>query len=199
MISPAISIILRKIAEFNFRKQKNIIKEYFTTDKNESVLDLGCGTGEFSPFFPEESYIGIDIDERNINYAKAHYQRKFLTADAGKLPFDDNSFSKILILGVLHHLNDEDCLRVLEEAKRVLKPDGKMLVMEDIDTPNSGYFTRLMHYFDRGRFIRTKEEYPKLLSRYFTIEDNFFIRSGICTYQVFALINNPSKNKLYER
>ena len=101
--NPSASIILRKIFELNFRKQKNIIGKYFTTDKNESMLDLGSGTGEFSTFFPAENYVGIDIDEQNINYAKAHYQKKFQIADARKLPLEDNSFDKILtILSILH-------------------------------------------------------------------------------------------------
>jgi SAM-dependent methyltransferase len=194
--NPSISIFLRKIVELNFRKQKYIIKEHFVVDeKNDRVLDLGCGTGEFALSFPAENYTGVDIDENSINYAKVHYPRKFLVADARKLPFDENSFSSILIIGVLHHLSDDDCSRVFKEIKRVLQPGGRLLVMEDIDAPDAGYLTHMMHRFDQGKFIRTVGEYYELLASHFTIMEDFSIRSGLCPYQVFLLKHDGQLNE----
>lgn len=184
---PAISIFLRKIVEANFKKQKAVIKENFLAEEDDSVLDLGCGTGEFSVFFNPKKYTGIDIKKKNIDYARRKYSGEFLIADAVNLPFVDNSFNKILIIGVLHHLSDDDSCKVLKEAGRVLKKNGQMLIMEDIESLKDGFFTRLIHGVDQGKFIRTEDGYRKILSDNFSIEKEFGIKSGLCPYQVFVL------------
>lgn len=187
LTSPQISIVLRKIVENNFKKQKKIIKKYFATRADDQVLDIGCGTGEFSVFFPAENYIGIDIDLDNIKYANKHYQRKFLVADGKKLPFKNNHFTKVLVLGVFHHLSDANAQMVLSEIKRVLRPDGRLLVMEDTRCAN--LVTNFLQHFDQGEFIRTGEEWLSMFSRGWGIEQNFTFKNGISFYTTFLL--NP--------
>lgn len=51
MLPPSLLILVRKILENNFKKHKEIIKKYLTVDDNGLILDLGCGSGEFSVFF----------------------------------------------------------------------------------------------------------------------------------------------------
>jgi len=189
--NPSISIILRKIVELNFRKQKQVIKKYFSVTESDKILDLGCGTGELSVFFPAQNYTGIDIDPKNIKYATSHYKGKFLVADGKDLPFPDNSFSKILVVGVFHHLSDTDSKEVINEIKRVLKPDGKFLVMEDTKTKNP--ITTLMHRLDQGEYIRNKEDWHKLFSNEFSVENSFSFKNGICFYTTF-LLNQPNAN-----
>lgn len=183
--SPSISIILRKIVENNFRKQKKIIKKYFLIASKDRLLDIGCGTGEFSVFFSSEGYTGVDINPANIRYASSHYKRKFLVADGKKLPFPDNSFSKVLVVGVFHHLSDIDSQKVINEIKRVLKPDGKFLVMEDTESDNC--ITTLMHRLDQGKFIRSKLEWWKMFENDYLVENNFTFKNSICFYSAFLL------------
>ncbi len=64
-------------------------------------------------------------------------------ADAQSLPFRAASFENILMLDVLHHI--EDPPRFFTEAARVLKPGGRMAVLEPAITPLSGLFYRYMH------------------------------------------------------
>ena len=98
---PAMSIVLRKIVEINFKEQKSIIQNHFAGSSSDMILDLGCGTGEFSPYFPKNKYIGIDIDPKNIQYAIKKHKKNFLVADGKHLPFADNFFTKVLVVGVL--------------------------------------------------------------------------------------------------
>ena len=186
---PQIFHFLRKIIENNFQAQQRVISQYFSLKSSEKILDIGCGTGEFSVFFSPDNYTGIDIKERYLDFARKNYPGKFLVADATNLPFADNSFSKVLIIGVLHHLSNVECLQVLKEAKRVLSRHGKILIMEDIQTSQDNYLTKLVHYFDKGKQIRTKATYDQLLKDYFKIIKNFRIKSGLCPYQVFLLEN----------
>ncbi|MBI2624834.1 MAG: class I SAM-dependent methyltransferase [Candidatus Nealsonbacteria bacterium] len=98
----------------------------------EKVLDLGCGNGRFSAFVKDKKadYFGTDASERLIAIAKRNYPGvSFQAADAFNLPFPSNFFNKVYIIAVLHHIPSKDKrLRFLDEAKRVLKPGGLLVL-----------------------------------------------------------------------
>ena len=180
---PEISIFLRKIVEVNFRTQKKMIGKYFESGPNECVLDLGCGTGEFSPSFSKSQYIGIDIDPKNIVYARNHYRGNFLVADGRRLPFPDESFDKVLVVGVFHHLSTDDCRSVFKEIKRALKKGGRVLIMED--THSNRFIVRILQSVDQGAYIRDFSEWNSLLIDNFTIEKSGVFNNGACFYSYF--------------
>jgi len=185
--NPGLFIFLRRILENNFKGEKEVLTEHFVCGPDERVLDIGCGTGEFSVFFNLEMYTGIDIEKKYIDYANKNYKGAFLVVDGTKLPFTNGAFQKIFISGVLHHLDDEICGRVLDEARRVLAQNGTLLVMEDVNRPKNHFITRLLHRLDNGDFIRNKEGYERILHSRFLIEKTFDMQSGLCPYQVFIL------------
>jgi ubiquinone/menaquinone biosynthesis C-methylase UbiE len=86
---------------------------------------------------------------------------------------------------VLHHLSDKEVDLVLDEVGRVLKPGGLFLVMED--TKNKNPLTSLLHYFDQGEFIRTKERWQGLLDKEWSVLDNWTFNNTICFYSSYLL------------
>lgn len=185
--NPRIFIFLRRILEDNFKGEKKVLAEHFICTSEERVLDVGCGTGEFSVFFNPKMYTGIDIDKKYIDYARENYKGTFLVGDATNLPFVDGDFQKIFIVGMLHHLDDAVCGRVLKEIKRVLAINGTLLVMEDVNRHENNFFMCLLHRLDNGDFIRDLKGYEKILKNVFLIEKTFDMQSGLCPYQVFIL------------
>lgn len=176
-------LILRKIIELNFIKQKKIIREVFGSQFDKKVLDIGCGTGEYSGFFKPENYTGIDISSKYISYAKKSKKRNFLAMDATNLTFSNESFDCVLIIAILHHLSDEDAQRVLKEARRVLKQGGKILIMEDAKIQElESFVVRFIQKFDLGAYIRTPEDYKKIFLSHFIIKREWQFRNGGCTY-----------------
>lgn len=173
--------------ENNFKEQKRVVKDYFYGRENNKIIDVGCGTGEFSVFFDPKNYTGIDVEIAYIEYAKKNYQGEFLAVDATKLPFADQSFDTAVILGVLHHLPDDKCVQIFNEMKRVLKNGAGVLVLEDVTSGGDSKITKILHNFDKGDFIRSAEQYGNLLNSHFKIIKNFRIKSGLCPYQVFIL------------
>ena len=183
-----LSNVLRRIVENDFKSIKQIIRKELIIKREDNILDMGCGAGMFSQLFGYNSYMGIDISQKYIAYAKKRYKRNFEVMDAVNLRFSNSSLNNILIFGVLHHLPDEKIKRVLGEVKRVLNSDGKVLVIEDI--PTISYFNifgKIMHYFDRGQHIRSLQKYRNLFSEDFFVTKAYPAKSGICDYGVFIL------------
>lgn len=103
----------------------------------ERLLDVGCGDGyfigELAHLIPETEIYAVDVSEKLIRSAtKKHPGIKFQVADAHRLPFKNNQFDLILFAETLEHFVDPR--KVLLQAKRVLKKDGKIIV--EIDSGN---------------------------------------------------------------
>jgi ubiquinone/menaquinone biosynthesis C-methylase UbiE len=106
----------------------------------ESVLDVGCGTGTLAILAKEQvgaagSVCGIDASPEMIARArtkahKAGVEISFEIAPAQELPFPDGRFDVALATVMLHHLARSARAQCLREIKRVLKPNGRALVVD---------------------------------------------------------------------
>jgi len=95
-----------------------------------NLLDIGCGSGIFSDFVRSKgiSVTGIDACENLINLAKKrNSDAKFLVGDMEDLPFDNDSFDVVCGFNSFQYAGD--IKNALTEAKRVLKDNGKIVVM----------------------------------------------------------------------
>lgn len=145
-----------------------IIKKELDAKKNERILDIGCGLGNFSKV-TEGNYIGIDSNKSFIRFANKHYgsnNKKFILMDATKLHFKDKSFDKTMFISMLHHFSDQEGEKVLKEAKRVTK---KYFLILDL-VPTKRLLVNFLYKMDRGSNIRPLEAQFKLIRKYFEIE-----------------------------
>ncbi|MCF7820371.1 MAG: class I SAM-dependent methyltransferase [Candidatus Pacebacteria bacterium] len=105
---------------------------------NKIILDLACGSGYGSNILAEKAkqVIGVDIDSEAIKEARTKYLHSnlsFEVVSALRLGLDSNSVDLIVSLETVEHFEQKDQIKFLQELKRVLKPDG-LLIMS---TPNS--------------------------------------------------------------
>ena len=98
-----------------------------------SILDIGGGPGHYSIHYAKIGHpvTLLDLSDENVRFAKKkarQYGVKItaLQGDALDLSrFPDESFDTVFLMGPLYHLmNEENRIRAIQEAKRVLKPGG---------------------------------------------------------------------------
>jgi len=181
---PAILNFLRSLLENGHQGEHAVIQRELPDRLSQRVLDLGCGTGTFAPWFGPD-YVGVDISSAYTSYARRKYNKNFLVMDAQHLNLPEHSFDAIWVNGVFHHLNDQTVSAVLREMKRVLKTAGRAVVMEDI--PSSLFISKLLGSLDVGDNIRLPAGYRQLLQEYFTVIKEYPVRTGVCDFQVFVL------------
>jgi SAM-dependent methyltransferase len=98
-----------------------------------TTLEIGGGIGQFKMRFP--SVIATDIQSAPW---------LDLVTDAQNLPFAAGSIANIVMVDVLHHI--EFPLLLLREAERVLRPGGRLIMVEPAITWGSSLFYRLFHH-----------------------------------------------------
>ncbi len=113
--------------------RKKIILEIHPIHK--SILDVATGTGSLAIELSKsaEKVVGIDLSSEMLNIAEKKRRNKnlsFLQMDASKMKFDDGEFDIVTISLGLHDMPLEIRSLVLQEAKRVLKKDGKLFILE---------------------------------------------------------------------
>lgn len=118
------------------------------------ILDIATGTGDFaieSLSLNPEKVIGVDISEGMLNVGREKLKKRKLddritlqSGDSENLPFEDNMFDAIIVaFGVR---NFENLEKGLAEMHRVLRPGGKVVVLE-FSKPKSFPFKQLYNFY----------------------------------------------------
>jgi len=102
------------------------------------ILEIGVGTGKNLPYYNYDrvDYIGIDFSPKMLAKAKKLDVpwAKLLGMDAQELKFKENSFDYIITTFVLCSIPDP--VKALKEMKRVVKKDGKIIMLEHVRSEN---------------------------------------------------------------
>jgi ubiquinone/menaquinone biosynthesis C-methylase UbiE len=129
-------------------------------------LEFGCGDGTFLKYLLSQndsfhSITAVDINPGSVESAKSKlgdYAINFIVQETLPLGFDEQHFSCITLSNTLHHLKDK--APVLDELKRLLKPDGQIIVTEmisnELSNPEQTYFK--LHCL-RAEIDRSKQVY----------------------------------------
>ncbi len=155
----------RSVADMYRRRSKYRFADEFQQERNHVLLslapdapdaralDLGCGTGILLHHLSRRfrSVTGLDISQEMLAGFDATEVAAGATVglargDMTALPFRDGSVDVILCRSALHHMDDE--VAVLSEIRRVLKPDGRLILGEPA---NDNPLFRAARWFVRHR------------------------------------------------
>ncbi|MGB6874876.1 MAG: ubiquinone/menaquinone biosynthesis methyltransferase [Candidatus Acidiferrales bacterium] len=132
VIAPRYDFITRALSGGMDRRWKRDAVIRAALPENAIVLDLACGTGDFSQLIAQHSpgskSIAADLTELMLQLARARGQQDVVCADAARLPFPNSSFDCVFIgYGLRNFPNLEPSIR---EIYRVTKPDGKIVSLD---------------------------------------------------------------------
>ena len=146
------------------------VEQYIQPKDGDRILDIGCGTADILSYLPNVEYVGLDISQRYINSAKNRFSNRgiFLCKTFSTGIVDEfKTFDIILALGLLHHLDRNEFIQLFEFSRSSLTQGGRVITFDGCYVENQSNIARLLLKIDRGRYVRTKEEYLNLAYKYF--------------------------------
>lgn len=149
--------------------------EVWCCPAHAKVVDVGCGPGDVMQYLPiGVRYIGIDISPEYIDKARARFGERgcFYLGTAASLIHSPQAHEfreadLVLCNGLLHHLDDPDAENVFAFARETLAPNGRLVCLEPCYLRHQGKLSRWFMSRDRGRNVRTEQEWKTLAGKYF--------------------------------
>tara|TARA_B100001113_G_C20935406_1_gene546314 strand:- start:203 stop:832 length:630 start_codon:yes stop_codon:yes gene_type:complete len=182
------NIIRKKNNEYNF------IKYIFQQHKNINVLDICCGDSFILDYIKNyiNNYIGIDNNRNYLKNSKKKFPKfSFIYSDIERInkikKLNQSKINFIFINGAIHHLSDSKVTNLISYLNKNF-PNAKFLFIDPLRGENK-FINKLMINLDRGKYIRTKKKYKKILKNFSRMETNdFFIMSFLLIFH-FKKIN----------
>lgn len=161
------------------------------------VFDAGCGTGKYLHVVEENAkkYIGMDLSREQLKKASQKINKKethLIQGNLKSIPLEDKSVDIIIstwVLGTITNIEERELC--LQELKRILKPAGKIILIEN-DEGSEFEFIR-----DRINNSKTKDYNDWVLAHNFTktkiIDDYFLFESLPQAKKCFEVIYSKEK------
>ena len=122
--------LLTNEADMAFRRRVHVLLDYLELSDGADVLDCGCGMGFYLMAMQQLRDLrltGLDTDRDRLRYAEqVGVLATLVTGDVEALPFDDESFDRVLMSEVLEHVRDDGA--ALREVYRALRPGGILAI-----------------------------------------------------------------------
>jgi 2-polyprenyl-3-methyl-5-hydroxy-6-metoxy-1,4-benzoquinol methylase len=170
---------------------------YLDVRETDIVLDVGCGMGDAMEHLDSFSeYHGFDIDARAIDTfrrrcskANVHlYARRGEAQDIARI-----APSRVVMVGVLHHMSDAEVVSLLRPLTGIAALP-RIATVDTVFIPGSA-INNLLARFERGRYVRTVEQYQALVrSAGLDIQQSFWIDTGRRVARYYGMVLKPLSN-----
>ncbi len=127
-------------------RQHARIAELLAPAPDLRILDLGCGVGHLLAWLARHAparYDGLDLSVASARRARtAAGVVRAVVGDAARLPFEDAAYDRVVCNGSAHHLPDLPA--ALREVHRILRPGGRVVLYEPVDSAVTGAVRRTL-------------------------------------------------------
>lgn len=149
----------KELAQWYNKNMRGSLEGYaalFGFDKNDDVLDLGCGDGTLLAMAAKKGarVTGVDISDAQLDNARAALKgaknARLIKSTLQEINFADNSFTKVSVRKAIHHLTNDEKGQLIDKIHHWLKPGG-ILIIEDM------ILTFALHRRDENRPLVEKD------------------------------------------
>jgi cyclopropane fatty-acyl-phospholipid synthase-like methyltransferase len=155
--------------------RRRLIENHVRAKPGDKVIDIGCGSAPTLLWLPEVEYIGLDINPDCIALARRTYASRgtFIVGTPQSIRGDSRfkAADIVIAIGVLHHLDDEEAEQCIRFAYDALNTTGRFVCHEPCWIPSQGAISKYIMSSDRGRNIRTEQQYCQLATKVFNKVD----------------------------
>lgn len=141
--------------------KKRQIKRFLADLPYRSVVDIGCGTGNWAKL-ANGKYLGVDTSPSFIAACQRRYKsdprKEFLLADATSLALSE-PFDLAILVSVLHHLSDPEVERLAEWVAQ----HARYFFVLDLYPNHGNPISEWLYRMDRGNYIREPEAQREML------------------------------------
>lgn len=170
--------------------RRAFVDRFIRPRRGDRVLDIGCGPAAILAFMPDVQYVGYDPNARYIKHARKTYgnRGRFF---AGRFGANDvarhEPFDVGMLIGVLHHLDDHTATDLLGFLRTAIKPGGRLVTLDNVFIENQNSIARKLIEWDRGRNVRTANEYRALVAAHFETVRETIIHKKLPPYTQFVM------------
>jgi 2-polyprenyl-3-methyl-5-hydroxy-6-metoxy-1,4-benzoquinol methylase len=154
------------------RAMRTLVRDYIRPVAGERIIDVGCGFGDLARHLYGVEYHGVDVNPQYIEFANRHNtvaRAEFHLLDVTELGEQKyGKFDCAALLGVLHHLSDDEVSITVEAVSQMLNAGGRLIAAEAVFDPSQATTARVLAALDRGRYVRDQARYRELVSPWFT-------------------------------
>lgn len=166
---------------FPIEKERELLIDWLNPQPDKLYLDIGCSTALYGRLVkksePESRVVSLDFSRQMLDEARLKSEAEganhyLLRADARHLPFFGATFDGLMMGGTLNELTDP--LKVLYEARRVVKKDGTFFMMHLVKA--DAWYARLLQdsaEFGGIKFWTIRESNQLFERAGFTVADQF--------------------------
>ena len=145
----------------------DICTKHFGDTKDLSLIDIGCGIGNFDGLLRPKfkALTGVDISPQSVEQARSrHTDVEYHTYNGETLPFENNSFDAAFAICVVHHVPVDLWENFSKEMYRVIKPGGLAMIFEH--NPSNPLTMRVVNNcpFDEDAVLLKSQKSMSLLS-----------------------------------
>lgn len=155
----------------DYKLRKIYCRDFVKAKEGDRILDIGCGPANMVEFLPENiNYTGFDDSSEYIKNARKKFPQPNYSFFCERVNFAqdfDEKFDIIMANAILHHLDDTEAEKLISFAAQNLKENGRFITLDGCIVQNQSKLKKWLLKKDRGQFVRTKDEYFKLFSKYF--------------------------------
>ena len=155
-----VEVLFNGTANATRRQALPQLHEVFTgrDQRKLRLLDIGCGTGRFLDFvkqaWPRLPALGLDMSEPYIKHAKRHLKRwsrlNLTVGNAELLPLPDESQDAVTSIFLFHELPPKVRRIVFRECARVLKPGGRLVLVDSLQRGDQPDYEGLLELFPQN-------------------------------------------------